>query len=262
MLAYFQTNILLKTAIVYVHLLAAAFALVELLRFDIRFLRNLNRPFAVFDLQRLIVAKRTVRLALIVLWLTGIWMVVNGAIDEPGKYLANQKLWMKLFTVLLLTLNGMLMHSIGFSHFLEAGTVFTQLAYKSQLRLLGMGVVSSVSWLYAAFLGIARPWNYTTEFQDLFSIYIWLLLCGFIVTNLLLLSRRLPKLRAQLAELHRLSAPTKLALFAGFSTASRREFLSLADWHRLQSKRIFRRVNSIILSMRRAKQMLKRTGSR
>jgi len=227
---------MLKTLIVYVHLLATAFALVELLKFDIRLLRNLNRPLAAVDLQRLVSTKNTVTLALVVLWITGIWFVVNGVIDEPDKYLTNQKLWMKVFTVSLLTVNGALMHSIGFTH-LRPGVVFSEMALKHQWVLLGMGVVSSVSWMSAAFLGIARVWNYSASFQDLLVMYFWFLWGGFTAANLPLLYLRLRKNSAHVSDTLKFNLLKTLSLFHGFSDATLWEFLHLSEWRRVKPER-------------------------
>lgn len=224
---------MLKTLLVYLHLLATAFALVELLKFDIRLLLNLNRPLAAVDLQRLISTKNTVTLALVVLWVTGIWFVVNGAIDEPGKYLTNQKLWMKVFTVSLLTVNGMLMHSIGFTR-LRPGAVFSEMALRDQWLLLGMGVVSSVSWMFAAFLGIARAWNYTASFDDLLVMYLWFLWGGFTVANLPLLYLRLRHNNARVTDTLKFNLLKTLSLFDGFSDDTLWEFLHLTEWHRFK----------------------------
>ena len=222
-----------KTLIVYLHLLATAFALVELLKFDIRLLWNLNRPLAAADLQRLVSTKNTVTLALVVLWITGIWFVINGAIDEPDKYLTNQKLWMKLFTVTLLTVNGMLMHSIGFTR-LRPGAVFSEMALRDQWLLLGMGVVSSVSWMFAAFLGIARPWNYTASFPDLLVLYLWFLWSGFTAASLPLVYLRLRNNSARVSNTLKFNLLKSLSLFRGFSDATLWEFLHLSEWRRFK----------------------------
>ena len=224
---------MLKTLIVYIHLISTAFALVELLKFDIRLLLNLNRPLAAPDLQRLINTKNTVTLALVVLWITGIWFVVNGVIDEPDKYLTNQKLWMKVFTVSLLTVNGMLMHSIGFTR-LRPGAVFSEMMLKDQWLLLGMGVVSSVSWMFAAFLGIARVWNYSVSFQDLFVMYLWFLWGGFTVANLPLLYLRLRHNSTRVTDTLKFNLLKTLSLFHGFSDAALWEFLYLSEWRRFK----------------------------
>lgn len=174
-----KENILLKTLLVYTHLLATAFALVELLKFDLRQLRNLNRPLTAVDMEQLTRARKIATLALVILWITGLGLVVIGVVTEPGKYLSNQKLWMKLFTVSLLTFNGVLMHGFGFVR-LKPGLVFSEMPRTWQWVLLGMGVLSTVSWLFAAFLGIARAWNYTASFEQLLIVYGWLLVGGFI----------------------------------------------------------------------------------
>lgn len=182
---------MLTTLLIYLHLLATAFALVELLNFDRRLLRSLHRPLAAADLERLAIARHTVALALAILWITGLWFVVVGVDAEPGVYLSNQKLWMKLFIVALLTINGALMHFVGFGR-LRPGVVFSDLPFPQQCILLGMGVFSTVSWLFAAFLGIARVWNHTVSFEHLLVMYGGLLVGGFVAANVLLM---LPSIR-------------------------------------------------------------------
>ncbi|HSC66704.1 MAG TPA: hypothetical protein VLC79_03365, partial [Cellvibrio sp.] len=41
-----------------------------------------------------------------------------------------------------------------------------------QLFIVVTAVVSAVSWLYACFLGIARPWNNVAPFAYVMAIYV------------------------------------------------------------------------------------------
>lgn len=179
---------MLKALIVYVHLLATAFALVELLKFDFQILRKLNQPLSLAARKQLRRVRVTISLALAVLWVTGIGLVVSSALVAPDSTLANEKLWMKVIVVLLLTLNGILVHRVA-SRWLTPGLVVSDMPPLQQQLLLVMGTVSTVSWLFAAFLGIARTWDNTARIEELLALYGALLIAAIVVLNVLLAAR-------------------------------------------------------------------------
>lgn len=166
----------LKNALVFVHLLAMAIAVGKMLEYDFRFLRSVHRPMSAQQRRDLLQTAKTMTAALIVLWVTGLGFVYLGQAQYPG-YLANEKLWMKVLTVSTLTLNGMLMHHFALP-FMQQGKVFLRWPLGKVLLLTGFATVSSVSWLYASFLGIARSWNDTVPFEHALGIYIALLLAA------------------------------------------------------------------------------------
>lgn len=45
------------------------------------------------------------------------------------------------------------------------------------------GALSTTSWLFACYLGIARNWNYTANYSFVMFIYSGLLICAFIVAG-------------------------------------------------------------------------------
>ncbi len=164
---------LLKNALVFVHLLAMAVAVGKMLEYDFRFLRSVHRPISAQQWTDLLHTKRTMTVALAVLWVTGLGFVYGGQAQYPG-YLSNEKLWMKVLTVCTLTLNGMLMHHFAFPY-MRQGKVFLQWPLGRVLLLTGFATVSSISWLYASFLGIARSWNDTVAFEQALAVYLALL---------------------------------------------------------------------------------------
>jgi disulfide bond formation protein DsbB len=72
--------------------------------------------------------------------------------------LLNQKLWAKVAVVALLTLNGGLLHRVGFPLLQKAP--FVLLPGSDRARLALLGAFSMSGWLFAAFLGVARAWNH------------------------------------------------------------------------------------------------------
>ncbi|MCZ8073922.1 MAG: hypothetical protein O9341_07290 [Paucibacter sp.] len=165
---------LLKNALTFCHLLAMALAVGKMLDYDVRFLWTVHTrptPQRLLDLER---TKSTMTLALIALWLSGAALVYVGHIQNPT-YLMNEKLWMKVFTVLVLTLNGWLMHRFAFP-VLQRGHAFLEMPVFHMLGLTLFATLSSVSWLYASFLGIARSWNHTAPFGFILGVYATLIL--------------------------------------------------------------------------------------
>ncbi len=59
-----------------------------------------------------------------------------------------------------------------------------------QILVVLTGALSTTSWLFACYLGIARPWNYTVDFSFVMFIYSGLLVTAFIVAGEVLRAMR------------------------------------------------------------------------
>ena len=80
--------------------------------------------------------------------------------------------------VSLVTLNRILLHRVGFP-LLQKGALTTQ--PRAELIRLGLlGALSSTGWLFSAFLGVARPWNYVLPYHQMMMFFI----ASFLVTAL------------------------------------------------------------------------------
>lgn len=188
---------MLKTAIVYLHLLATCIALGSVLLTDHRLWRWRHRQLDSALQAQLAETRDIVTLALVALWISGLGLLGVGFWKEGGHYLMNPKLWAKVSVVLLLTLNGILLHRFGFP--LMAKAAYAVLPRPDQIRLGLLGATSATGWLFAAFLGIARPWNYVLPYHQVMEAYL-----GFL---LLAVSTAL----AMAASLRRHAAPAHLA---------------------------------------------------
>jgi len=97
---------------------------------------------------------------LVLIWVTGALLVTDSALDAPMSIM-NQKLWAKLVIVTILTLNALLLHSVVLPRVTSRvgqplfETSFGRLPTVSIL----LGAVSAVSWMFAAYLGVARELN-------------------------------------------------------------------------------------------------------
>lgn len=130
--------------------------------------------------------------ALVVLWITGLALVLLGYLENPQQYLMNEKLWAKFTVVSVLTLNGIALHYFSFPR-VTSHRGLLGLPTFEQILVTLTGAISSTSWLFACYLGIARPWNYTVDYNFVMFIYSGLLIAAIIVAGEVLRSMRAPE---------------------------------------------------------------------
>lgn len=167
-----------KTLLVYGHLLATCIALGRVLLADHKLWLWRKTPLGATQLAYLEETQKIVTLALLALWASGLLLVLQGYLDEGQRYLLNQKLWAKVAVVVVLSINGMLLHRIGFPQ-LQRGA-FAALSFPARSRLALLGALSTSAWLFAAFLGVARPWNHVLPCLHVLAVFAALLAlaCG------------------------------------------------------------------------------------
>ena len=163
----------MKTLIVYVHLIAACVAVGILLMQDLVLAKTGGKPMSVYSIKELKRAAGIISIALSVLWVSGLTLVLIGYLDNP-EYLTNQKIWAKFTVVVVLTINGVVLHHFSFPRVASSGGVLGLGRIEKTLVIL-TGCVSTVSWLFACYLGIARGWNYTLEYSFIMFIYLGLI---------------------------------------------------------------------------------------
>ncbi|MNP16397.1 hypothetical protein D3C76_1087880 [compost metagenome] len=104
---------------------------------------------------------------------------VKGAV-----YFLNPKLQAKILVVVLLTVNGFILHSAVMPAMTKAGTLLKMEVHARTLAVFS-GVVSGVSWFYGAMLGIARPLNWKYSLGEIMFAYPLFICIGFIMMTLL-----------------------------------------------------------------------------
>ena len=169
---------MINTLLVYIHLLAACVAIGILLIQDYALARSQGKPLTELEMVELKLSAHRVSLALALLWITGIALVVNGYLGHPD-YIINEKLWAKISVVMVLTLNGFFLHYFCFPR-LCTGTGINKLTLREKILLAFSGSLSTTSWLFACYLGIARPWNYSIEYSQMMTIYLCLIATAFV----------------------------------------------------------------------------------
>ena len=180
---------MLKTLIVYAHLLAACVAIGVLLIQDMALAKTKGRSLSAGVVKELVKSASVMFIALIALWISGLALVLVGYLENPQQYLMNEKLWAKFTVVSILTLNGIALHYFSFPRVISTQGLLGVPSLEQILVVL-TGAISSVSWLFSCYLGIARPWNYTADYGFVMSIYALLLVGACIVAGEVLRSMR------------------------------------------------------------------------
>ena len=179
----------MKTLIVYSHLLAACVAICILLIQDLALAKSKGSPLSAGAIKDLTKSAEIMFIALVVLWISGLALVLLGYLENPQQYLMNEKLWAKFTVVSVLTLNGVALHYFSFPRVTSRRGLLGLPTFEQVLVTL-TGALSSVSWLFACYLGIARPWNYTVDYSFVMFIYSGLLVGAFIVAGEVLRAMR------------------------------------------------------------------------
>jgi hypothetical protein len=120
----------------------------------------------------------TISTALIFLWITGIALIGVDVAEKGLSYFNNPKLQAKIGLVVLLTLNGFLLHSAVMPAMKKAGSLL-QLTISVRTLAIFSGAVSGVSWFYAAMLGVGRPLAWKYSLVELLAAYPFLVAAGF-----------------------------------------------------------------------------------
>jgi hypothetical protein len=175
-----------RLGVVYFHLIACCVAIGLVLTSDIAMVKQLLKGDVSghHDDAHLESLQKTVGLALVALWITGIGII---GIDYAGKgmeYFLNPKLQAKIGIVVLLTFNGFLLHSAVLPALKKAGSIL-KLSFNLRMLALFSGALSGVSWFYAAMLGVGRPLAWKYSLVELLAAYPVLIVGGFAMMVLL-----------------------------------------------------------------------------
>lgn len=181
----------MKIFLVYAHLIAACVSVGILLIQDSALAKSRGKPLLKSAIKDLTKSADIMFIALVLLWITGLSLVLIGYVENPQQYLTNEKLWAKFTVVLVLTLNGIALHYFSFPR-VTSRQGLLGLPTSEQILVALTGAISSVSWLFACYLGIARPWNYTVDYSYVMLVYGGLLIIAIIVAGEVLRMMRAP----------------------------------------------------------------------
>ena len=138
---------ILRLALLYSHLLLLVFALQRVLSEDWRLLMGQ------VDATRLKDTLLVIPFLLAGLWVTGLAIAAIDTRLSWVEFAAKPKLQTKLLCLCVLTANGWALHHKVFKRLMNPRRIDA----KTALSFGGLGAISTSSWLFAAFVGLARP---------------------------------------------------------------------------------------------------------
>lgn len=162
----------IRSALVFAHLFAfaAAAAAIAMGDFAIFYGRRVNSAL-------LGKCASAVGFALLVLWITGlalVWLDTRFAFDVLA---GRPKLLAKFNVVVFLTLNGFALSRFAFPRF----AVRQGDPHGSAMVPAMLGAVSATTWIFAAFLGVARGLDDVLGYPEFMALYVLAVVLGIVV---------------------------------------------------------------------------------
>jgi len=173
----------------FAHLIAFALAFAAILAEDLALLSSRQ-----IDQDKLVATGRTIVRLLATLWITGATLIVMDVGWDLAALLDRPKLLTKLTVVSVLTLNGWLLHQFAFP--VMTSPSLDKPGHGATLCAV-LGAVSSVSWLYASFVGVARLIAPKLGLLGFMSTYVMCLATGVAVGLLVARPKLVALLQAQ-----------------------------------------------------------------
>jgi hypothetical protein len=135
--------------------------------------RGIIRPVSKFTIHQTELLSRIVSAGLVILWGTGAGLIWLNLADKP-EYLTNQKLWAKMAIVMVLTLNGVVIHNrvLPFLKAQVGRRLFDDISIKQLALLTAIGTISFTSWVAPFVLGKASELNYVTPMATILFYYL------------------------------------------------------------------------------------------
>jgi hypothetical protein len=173
-------TILIRQALLFGHVMFFAMALAAILKEDLRLLLSKR-----LDVVALSSTARAIKWLLLGLWFTGVPLVMMDVGTDLAILLSKPKLLTKITVVTVLTLNGILLHLVVFP-MLSNGHRNPRLAATVASFF---GAVSTASWVYASFVGLARIVAPHFSLYDFMALYVLAVMSGIAFAILLVRDR-------------------------------------------------------------------------
>jgi hypothetical protein len=162
-----------RTTAVYLHIISMIVAAVSIALLDYIVFKDETRLHSSHAVHRL---ATTVLLSLVGLWISGLAIIGIDTGFDLQHIFQSGKLLAKLIVVTALTINGIAVHFYVIPRLANPSTR----ASPFNLLTITIGVLSTVSWGYAAFLGIARALTAHLGFGGFISLYLLALAGGWL----------------------------------------------------------------------------------
>ena len=164
----------IHSMIVFLHVIALAIGLGGALLADWIVLSQLTfRTVTPASAGRLTDLSRAVMVGLLLLWITGAALIAYQMQTAPEQLLTNQKVWAKIAIVAILTANALLLHGIALPQVaLRMGRPLFEMSWRVLAPATLFAAVSATSWIFAAYLGVARELNHAVTVDQVFEVFV------------------------------------------------------------------------------------------
>lgn len=159
--ASFAIGLPWRNILLVLHVLGLTIGFGSALFLDFFLLRRLYaQPVSQATVETMAYGERLAAVGLALLWVSGLGFLLLYHLTDPAK-LDNPKLWAKLAIVCLLTLNGILIHTVVSPRLAErmGRPLLKGLPVAEAIVPLVAAAISGVSWAMAAMLGLLRELN-------------------------------------------------------------------------------------------------------
>lgn len=122
-----------------------------------------------------------VSIGLCILWISGIALIMVKLQEQPD-FMQNPKVWAKISVVMVLTINGILVHKLILPVMVNAvgRRLFDGVTTRQLACMTLLGSVSLVSWLLPFVLGKAAGLNYVTPMSVILAVYVVCMLAAWL----------------------------------------------------------------------------------
>lgn len=165
---------ILRTLLIFAHLLIFSFAITNLFRSDIRLFSIRINPSQLKKLGD------QMKLLLFALVLTGAGIVYIDTQFNLAAMLGADKLMAKMVCVGVLVINALVLHSVVFQKMRK-----NTLSHSEMALMMASGAISTCSWTFAGFLGIAKALSHYFLLSHFLYLYGSCLLVAIIVALIL-----------------------------------------------------------------------------
>ncbi len=185
---------LARNALRIIHFIGLAFGIGAATMLDLivlRFFIGRRISTAAFDIFKF--GSNIVSFGICTLWLSGFGFLVFYAMFEPIK-LTNEKVWAKMVIVLILTINGFIIHkTILPAVKAQVGkSIFEGMSMSKRRALVCIGTISVVSWYAPLVIANLSSLNFTVPALQILLAYAIVLLVVLVGANLALTTRFAP----------------------------------------------------------------------
>lgn len=175
----------LKSLITFTHLTGLAIGVGGAWILDAFIIKHMNKKISQDKYYIIEFISKFILTGLLLLWVSGLAFIGYYYLYTP-ELLLNQKIWGKLFIVVILSFNGVLVHKMILPKIKKSiGTYLLNSLEHNEIKIISVvGVISFISWLFPIILGVTKTLNFSVPATHIISFYLGSIVLSSIAVNL------------------------------------------------------------------------------